>query len=89
MKHIFFLLRNRVKKNRADSRQIDSRQIDSRQIDSTVYGNYSSTHSLFLATEGPLKMIKNVFYFTLKARFVLKIFKFLSCLFSHVEKWLH
>ena len=31
-----------------------------------------------LATESPLKMIKNAFYFTLKALFVLKIFKFLS-----------
>ena len=31
-----------------------------------------------LATEGLLKMIKNAFYFTLKALFVLKIFKFLS-----------
>ena len=32
----------------------------------------------FLATESPLKMMKNGFYFTLKALFVLKIFKFLS-----------
>ena len=32
----------------------------------------------FLATESPLKMIKNAFYLTLKALFVLKIFKFLS-----------
>ena len=32
----------------------------------------------FLATESPLKMMKNAFYFTLKALFVLKIFKFLS-----------
>ena len=32
---------------------------------------------LFLATENPLKMMKNA-YFTLKALFVLKIFKFLS-----------
>ena len=38
----------------------------------------------FLATEGPLKMMKNVFHFTLKALFVLKIFKFLSWLFGHV-----
>ena len=40
----------------------------------------------FLATECPLKMIKNAFYFTLKALFVLKIFKFLSSIFPHVEK---
>ena len=32
----------------------------------------------FLATETPMKMMKNDFYFTSKALFVLKIFKFLS-----------
>ena len=32
----------------------------------------------FLATESSLKMMKNAFYFTSKALFVLKIFKFLS-----------
>ena len=37
-------------------------------------------------TETPLKMMKNAFYFTLKALFVLKIFKFLSSLLSHAEK---
>ena len=31
-------------------------------------------------------MMKNAFYFTVKALFVLKIFKFLSWLFGHVEK---
>ena len=30
----------------------------------------------FLATESTLKMMKNAFYFTLKALFILKIFKF-------------
>ena len=40
--------------------------------------------------ESLLKMVKNAFYFVLKALFVLKIFKFLSWLFGHVEKtaWL-
>ena len=42
----------------------------------------------FLATESPLKMMKNIFYFTSKALCVLKIFKFLSWLFGHVAKWL-
>ena len=42
----------------------------------------------FLAIESPLKLMKNVFYFTLKALFVLKIFKFLYRLFGHVEKQL-
>ena len=32
----------------------------------------------FFATESPLKMMKNAFYFTSKALFVLKIFNFLS-----------
>ena len=34
--------------------------------------------------------MKNAFYFILKAVFVLKIFKFLSSLFGHIEKtaWL-
>ena len=30
--------------------------------------------------------MKNAFYFILKARFILKIFKFLSWLFDHEEK---
>ena len=41
----------------------------------------------FLATENTLKMMKNAFYLILKALFVLKIFKFSSWLFGHVEKW--
>ena len=40
----------------------------------------------FLATESPLKMMKNSFYFTLKALFVLQIPKFLSRLFGYVAK---
>ena len=40
----------------------------------------------FWATESPLKMIKNAFYFTSKALFVLKIFKGLSLLFGHISK---
>ena len=40
----------------------------------------------FLTIESPLKLIKNAFYFILKAIFVLKIFKFLSGLFGYVEK---
>ena len=31
----------------------------------------------FLSTERPLKMMRDVFYFILKALFVLKIFKYL------------
>ena len=42
----------------------------------------------FLAAESALKMMKITFYFTSKVLFVLKMFKFLSWLFSHVAKWL-
>ena len=40
----------------------------------------------FLSTESCLKMIKNIFYFMLKAFFVLEIFTFLSWFFGYVEK---
>ena len=40
----------------------------------------------FLATESHLKVMKNAFYFTSKAFFVFKIFKFLSWLFGHLAK---
>ena len=33
-------------------------------------------------------MMKNAFYFTSKALFILKVFKFLSCFFDHVAKQL-
>ena len=36
--------------------------------------------------ENPLKMMKNTFYFILKALFVVKILKYLSWLVGHVEK---
>ena len=39
-----------------------------------------------MITESPLKLMKNTFYFTLKALSVLKVFMFLSWLFGHVEK---
>ena len=35
--------------------------------------------------DSPSKMMKNAFYFILKAVFVLKIFKLLSWFFGHVE----
>ena len=40
--------------------------------------------------ESALKMMKNAFYFILKVLFVIKILKFLSLLFGHLEKlaWL-
>ena len=38
----------------------------------------------FLANKSLLKMMRNVFYFTLKGLFVLKIFKFLSWFFGNI-----
>ena len=37
-------------------------------------------------TKSTLKMIKNALYFVLEALFLLKIFKFLSQHFGHLEK---
>ena len=42
----------------------------------------------FLAIESPLKVMKNYFYFTSKAFFVLNILKILYWLFGHVTKQL-
>ena len=40
----------------------------------------------FLATESPLKMMKNAFYFISRTLFVLRIFKFLSWIFGYAGK---
>ena len=40
----------------------------------------------FLTIDSPLEIMKNVFYFMLKAVFVLEIVTFLSWLFGYVEK---
>ena len=40
----------------------------------------------FFATENPLEMMKNAFYFTLKALIIYKTFKFLYCFFSDLKK---
>ena len=46
----------------------------------------SQIWEFFLVTESSLKIMKNYSYLTLKALFVLKLFKFLSWLFGNVEK---
>ena len=51
----------------------------------SIKGTFSSLRQC-LVPESPLKLMKNVFYFTAKALFVLRIFKFLSWVFGHVEK---
>ena len=50
----------------------------------------SKKHFLICFNDSPSTMMKNGFYFILKALFVLKIFKFMSWLICHVEKrtWL-
>ena len=52
---------------------------------STLIGALSDLKQV-LTNESPLKIMKNVFYFTVKSLFVIRIFKFLSWLFGHVEK---
>ena len=52
---------------------------------SAVKGALSGLRKFF-ATESVLKVMKNAFYFILKSLFVLKIFKFFSRHFGHVEK---
>ena len=44
----------------------------------TIIKGAPSSLRQFLATESPLKVMKSPFYFTLKTRLILKIFKFLS-----------
>ena len=46
----------------------------------------SKKNCIICFTESPLKMMKNAFFFILKALFLLKTFKFLLRLFDHVEK---
>ena len=50
----------------------------------------SKKNHVFCFIESLFKMMKNAFYFILKALFVLKIFKFLLWLFGHGAKmaWL-
>ena len=50
--------------------------------------NTLSSLRQFLAIESPLKMMRNAFYFTLKAVFILEIFQFLFWIFDQVGKWL-
>ena len=46
----------------------------------------SKENSFICFSDSPLTVMINVFYFILKALFVLKIFKFLSWLFDCAEK---
>ena len=51
---------------------------------SSINGTFSGLRQ-FLATESPLKMMKNGFYFTLEAVFVLKIFKYKNGLIRKIR----
>ena len=62
---------------------VNSGESNSRQLLLIVKGTLSGLR-LFLANERTLKTMKNAFYITLKALFVLKVFKFFSWLFRHV-----
>ena len=58
------------------------------EFELTKTGDKIELETKFLTIWSPLNMMKNAFYFMLKALFVLEIFPFLSCLFGYVEKWL-
>ena len=47
--------------------------------------SFLKAHSRFLTRESPLKIMKNGFYLTLKALFVLRLFKFLSWPFGRLD----
>ena len=57
--------------------QLKGKKIASTQIRTLTFRE----NSFICFNESPLKIMKDVFYFTLKALFVLKIFKF-----GHLEK---
>ena len=46
----------------------------------------SKKNCVICSIESPLKIMKNAFYFILKAFFLHKIFNFLPSLFRHIEK---
>ena len=54
----------------------------------TVKVGLSPSKKIFVICliENLLKMMKNAFYFIIKANFVLQIFKFLSRLFGYIRK---
>ena len=54
--------------------ELTAAQMDS-SFENTVHQGTLSCLRQFLATESLLKVMKNAFYFTIKALFVLKIFK--------------
>ena len=55
---------------------------------SNIYIKYTLRSEAIFNTECSLEMMKNAFYFTLKSIFILKVFKFLSCLFGHAKNGL-
>ena len=67
-------------------KQYFTQQRESPAREASVVKGALSDLRQFLANEIPLKMMKNAFYFTLKALFLPKIFEFLSLLFDRVAK---
>ena len=57
-----------------------------KEQDSLKVDSHLSKKCFICLIGNPLKMMKKVFYFVLKSFFILKIFKFLSRHFGHVEK---
>ena len=55
-------------------------------LNQTIFDSALSGLREFLARESPLKIMKNTFYYTLKALFVFPIFELLFSTFGHVGK---
>ena len=86
--YIFRINKRNTRKRREISSKLTIKAPERRQCHPsrvTVKGALSGLRQ-FLSTESPLKLMKNAFYFTSKALFVLKILKFFSWLFGHVAK---
>ena len=63
------------------------KSFDKKMVNDLKDGLSSSEKILLICfNESSLKMMKNAFYFILKALFILKIFKFLAWHFVHVEE---
>ena len=75
-------------------KSLKPKEVRPEEIKPVKYGDYflkvglspSKKICVICLIESPLKMMKNAFYFVLKALFVLKVFKFMSRRFVHVGK---
>ena len=76
-----FVFHLAIKKSKTESSEFTNTNICETYVIYLILVLFKDTLSgprQFLATGSPLRVMKNVFYFTSESLFVLKIFKFLS-----------